>query len=175
MVDDKALISVADEKSPDLAAVREKLAPFEATLNEAKALDEKERKGKLGDALYQGGYEQMLTHAGWLRDATNELIRVAENEARDPIAMTIAVRIRVLGGTITRTVRTRRRAGWAASAKSPGESRTASRSRDESPRQSCRPCGRSLPAAKALGSTQEKGPVDRPALFRFPGVGLSGR
>jgi hypothetical protein len=86
MVDAKALIRVADAKNPDLAAVRERLAPFEATLNEAKALDEKERKGKLGDALYQGGYEQMLTHAGWLRDATNELIRVAENEAKDPKA-----------------------------------------------------------------------------------------
>ncbi|MFZ5892581.1 MAG: DUF3829 domain-containing protein [Myxococcota bacterium] len=86
MVDAKALIRVADRQDPDLAAVREKLAVFEPTLNEAKALDEKERKGKLRDALYQGGYEQMLTHAGWFRDATNEVIRVVENEAKDPKA-----------------------------------------------------------------------------------------
>lgn len=88
MIDAKALIRVADVKNPDLNAVREKLAAFEATLNEAKALDEKERKGKLGDALYQGGFEQMLTHAGWFKDATAELLRVADNEAKDPKAAT---------------------------------------------------------------------------------------
>jgi hypothetical protein len=84
MVDAKALIRVADAKELDLSAVRARLAVFEPTLNETKAIVEKEKKGKNSDALYQGGYQQMVTYAGQLQDAVNEVIRVAENEAKDP-------------------------------------------------------------------------------------------
>jgi hypothetical protein len=63
--------------------VRTLLAAFEPTLNEAKAVVEKEKKGKNADALYQGGYEQMVSYAGNLKQAVDEVIRVVEAEAKD--------------------------------------------------------------------------------------------
>ncbi len=86
MTEAKALIRSADSKQPDLGAVRGRLSTFEPTLSEAKAVVDKERKGKNADALYQGGYEQMLNYGEQFRDATKELVRVVESEAKDPKA-----------------------------------------------------------------------------------------
>jgi len=84
MVDAKALIRVSDVAQLDPAVVRSALATFGTSLAEARVVVEKEKKGKNADALYQGGYEQLLTHAGWLKDAVDEVLRVVDNEAKDP-------------------------------------------------------------------------------------------
>lgn len=86
MIDAKALIRVSNVKQPDLTQVRPRLAGFETTISEANALVEKAKKGKDADALYQGGYEQLLTKAGWFKDAVARVIEVLDNEAKDPKA-----------------------------------------------------------------------------------------
>ena len=67
MIDAKALIRVSDVPQPDPAVVRPALSTFTTTLDEATVIVDKEKKGKNSDALYQGGDEQLLTHAGWLQ------------------------------------------------------------------------------------------------------------
>ena len=86
MIDAKALIRVSDVPQPDPAVVRPALSTFTTTLDEATVIVDKEKKGKNSDALYHGGYEQLLTHAGWLKDSINEVLRVVDNEAKDPKA-----------------------------------------------------------------------------------------
>ena len=84
MIDGKALIRLADRRQPDPAAVRPALGTFETTLNEAKGVVEKEKKGKNADALYQGGYEQLVSRAGWLKDTVGEVLRVMDEQAKNP-------------------------------------------------------------------------------------------
>lgn len=87
MIDAKSLIRVANDKRFDVEAVRARAAAFEPTLNEAKAVVEKEKKNKKNsDALYQGGYEQMIYYAGNLQQAVAEVLRVVDAEAKDPKA-----------------------------------------------------------------------------------------
>jgi hypothetical protein len=86
MIDAKALIRVANDKQFDVEAVRARAAAFAPTLAEAKAIVEKEKKGKNAEALYQGGYEQMLYYAGNLQQSVNEVLRVVDEEAKDPKA-----------------------------------------------------------------------------------------
>jgi Protein of unknown function (DUF3829) len=86
MIDAKALIRVINVKQPDLTVVSPRLATFVTTLGEANAIVDKDKKGKDADALYQGGYEQLLTKAGWLKDASDRVVVVVNNEAKDPKA-----------------------------------------------------------------------------------------
>jgi hypothetical protein len=86
MIDAKALIRVSNVKEPNLTIVSQRLATFATTLSEAKAIVEKSKKGKDADALYQGGYEQLLTKAGWLKDASDRVVVVVSTEAKDPKA-----------------------------------------------------------------------------------------
>lgn len=86
MIDGKALIHVSDAAQPDPSAIRPVLASFVADLDAAKGVVEKEKKGKNAEALYQGGYEQLIKYAGWLVDAVNEELRVIDDEAKDPKA-----------------------------------------------------------------------------------------
>lgn len=86
MVDAKALIRVSDAAPPDPGLIRPVLATFTTTFDEATAVVNKEKKGKNANALYQGGYEQMLKNGGWFKDAVNEVLRVVDNEAKDPKA-----------------------------------------------------------------------------------------
>jgi hypothetical protein len=88
MIDAKALIRVTNVKQPDLAVVAPRLTTFATTLSEANAIVDKDKKGKDADALYQGGYEQLLTKAGWLKDASDRLVTVVTTEAKDPKAAT---------------------------------------------------------------------------------------
>jgi hypothetical protein len=86
MIDAKALIRVSNVKQPDPTVVGPRLATFATTLSEANAVVDKAKKGKDADALYQGGYEQLLTKAGWLKDASDRVVVVVGNEAKDPKA-----------------------------------------------------------------------------------------
>jgi hypothetical protein len=87
LLDGKFLVREADtqtkQATPDVAAIRGKLTPFAQTLDEAKALVATEKKGKNAEALYQGGYEQLLTRAGWYKDAVKELLRQLENPTKE--------------------------------------------------------------------------------------------
>jgi hypothetical protein len=87
LLDGKFLVREADaqtkQATPDVAAIRGKLTPFVQSLDEAKALVATEKKGKNSEALYQGGYEQLLTRAGWYKDAVNELLRQLENPTKE--------------------------------------------------------------------------------------------
>jgi hypothetical protein len=84
MIDGKALIRLTDRRQPDPAQVRPALATFETTLAEATGVVAKEKKGKNADALYQGGYEQLVSKAGWLKDTVTEVLRVMDEEAKNP-------------------------------------------------------------------------------------------
>jgi Protein of unknown function (DUF3829) len=86
MIDAKALIRASNVKQPDLTVVAPRLATFATTLSEANAIVDKAKNGKDADALYQGGYEQLLKKAGWLKDASDRVVVVVTNEAKDPKA-----------------------------------------------------------------------------------------
>ncbi|MEO8903585.1 MAG: DUF3829 domain-containing protein [Polyangiaceae bacterium] len=86
LIDAKALIRVTNVKQPDLAVVGPRLTTFATTLSEANAVVDQDKKGKNADALYQGGYEQMLKKAGWFKDASDRVVTVVTREANDPKA-----------------------------------------------------------------------------------------
>jgi Protein of unknown function (DUF3829) len=86
MIDAKALIRTANVKQPDPTLVSPRLDTFTTTLSEASALVAKAKQGKDADALYQGGYEQLINHAGWLKEASESVVLVVKNEAKDPKA-----------------------------------------------------------------------------------------
>ena len=87
LLDGKFLVRETDAQSskatPEVAAIRGKLTPFVQTLDDTKALVATEKKGKNSEALYQGGYEQLLTKAGWYKDAVNELLRQLETPSKE--------------------------------------------------------------------------------------------
>jgi hypothetical protein len=70
----------ASEQKPDLAPVREALAGFVKSLDEVKPIVDKEKQGKNADALYQGGYEMLLTKAGWFKDAVGEYMKAVDED-----------------------------------------------------------------------------------------------
>ena len=84
MLDAKALIKVGNARQPDLAELRTRGATLQTTLSDADPVVQKAKKGKDADALYQGGYEQLLHYGGQLKSATDEVIRVLDKEAKDP-------------------------------------------------------------------------------------------
>jgi hypothetical protein len=90
MIDGKALVRETDaqtaQASPDVAALRGKLAAFAQTLQDAASLVSKEKQGKNADALYQGGYEQLLKKGEWYRDAVDELLKQLETPRQRPDA-----------------------------------------------------------------------------------------
>jgi hypothetical protein len=86
MIDAKALIRAANVKAPDPAFVSPRLDTFSTTLSEASAVVAKGKQGKDADALYQGGYEQLITHAGWLKEAGERVVQVVKDETKDPKA-----------------------------------------------------------------------------------------
>jgi hypothetical protein len=71
----RALEAQADKEKPEGPPIKEKLATFTQMIADGKALVAKEKGGKNADAIYQGGYEQLLTKAGWFQDAINEFGR----------------------------------------------------------------------------------------------------
>lgn len=79
-------IDAATEKQPyDTAAVTEKLTAFVAILDATTALAEAQRNNrKVYDVLYQGGYTQFVTHAGWYRDAVAELAKLLADPKAKP-------------------------------------------------------------------------------------------
>ena len=79
----RALEAQADKEKPEGPPIKEKLATFTQTIADGKALVAKEKGGKNADAIYQGGYEQLLTKAGWFQDAINEFFRELDKEAAD--------------------------------------------------------------------------------------------
>jgi hypothetical protein len=87
LLDGKFLVRETDAQTskaaPDAAAIKGKLAPFVQTLDDAKTVVATEKKGKNSEALYQGGYEQLLTRAGWYKDAVNELLRQLDAPTKD--------------------------------------------------------------------------------------------
>jgi hypothetical protein len=87
MMDAKALIKIGNARNPDLAALRERSATFTATIAEATPIVEKAKKSKDADALYQGGYQQLMHYAEELRSATEEVLRVLDKELKDPKAL----------------------------------------------------------------------------------------
>jgi hypothetical protein len=80
IVDGKALVRAAEGRKP----TKDLLATFAQTLTDANALVAKEKGGKLADVLYQGGYEQLLSRAGWFKDSVEQLQRELDKEAGDP-------------------------------------------------------------------------------------------
>lgn len=67
----------------DRAAIDAGLAAFVATLDATNAMAEAQRDNrKIYDVLYQGGYTQFVTRAGWFRDAVKQLV----DELADPKA-----------------------------------------------------------------------------------------
>lgn len=79
-------IDAATQTQPyDTAAVTDKLTAFSATLDATAALAEAQRKNrKVYDVLYQGGYTQFVTHAGWYRDAVKELAALLADPKAKP-------------------------------------------------------------------------------------------
>jgi hypothetical protein len=58
----------------DAAAITAKLDAFAASVDATNQLAEANRgKAKIYDVLYQGGYTQFVTRAGWFKDAVVEL------------------------------------------------------------------------------------------------------
>jgi hypothetical protein len=87
-MDGKALVRAVDvvraTPKPDLLPLRGVLATFQQTLTDTKALVDKEKGGKNADALYQGGYEQMVKTAESYKEAVDQLIKAIEAEAKAP-------------------------------------------------------------------------------------------
>jgi len=89
MIDAKALVRLTDQSELDVATLRTRLADFDATLTSARTVVEKEKQAKKNaDALYQGGYEQFVSRANQFKDSVKELLRVLDEEAKDPKAST---------------------------------------------------------------------------------------
>jgi hypothetical protein len=82
LLDAKAMVRAVEGQKP----TKDLLATFAQTLTDANALVAKEKGGKLSDVLYQGGYEQLLTRAGWYRDAVDSFQKELDKEAADPKA-----------------------------------------------------------------------------------------
>jgi hypothetical protein len=88
MIDGKAVIRAVeaqlDKEKFEVPVLKEKLATFGQSITDGKALVAKEKGGKNADAIYQGGYEQLLSKAGWFQDSINELFRQLDKPANDP-------------------------------------------------------------------------------------------
>ncbi|MBK9036110.1 MAG: DUF3829 domain-containing protein [Myxococcales bacterium] len=88
IIDGKLLIRAIDlamEATPiDGAAIDAQLAAFVEVFESATALVEGNRTNrKIYDVLYQGGYTQFLTRAGWYRDAVQRLTaKIADPKAK---------------------------------------------------------------------------------------------
>lgn len=86
--DAKVLVRTVDaalEHAPyDTAAITDKLAVFSTILDATGAMAESHRgNAKIYDVLYQGGYTQFVTHAGWYRDAVKDLLtQLADPKAK---------------------------------------------------------------------------------------------
>jgi hypothetical protein len=87
-IDGKATVRAVEaqglKEKPDQTSIKEKLATFSQTLADAGAVVAKEKGGKNSDALYQGGYEQLLTTAGWFKDSVDSFLKELDREAADP-------------------------------------------------------------------------------------------
>ena len=68
----------------DTAAIDAGLAAFVATLDATNAMAEAQRdNSKIYNVLYQGGYTQFVTRAGWFRDEVQQLVkRLADPKAK---------------------------------------------------------------------------------------------
>lgn len=72
----------------DRAAIEAGLAAFVATLDATGALAEAQRSNrKIYDVLYQGGYTQFVTRAGWYRDAVKQLLDTLADAKAKPAAI----------------------------------------------------------------------------------------
>ena len=88
MMDGKALIRLTDKDPLDPTEIRTRLEAFEPVIADAKAVAEKAGKKdkRTADAIYQGGYSQLLSRSERFRDALKEMLRVVDEEAKDPKA-----------------------------------------------------------------------------------------
>ncbi|MGC4095090.1 MAG: DUF3829 domain-containing protein [Polyangiaceae bacterium] len=88
MMSAKRLIRIANKEPFDAAEVRKQLEAFEPDIGEAQALAKKagEKDKRTADAIYQGGYSQLLSRCDRFRDTLKEILRVVDEEAKDPKA-----------------------------------------------------------------------------------------
>ena len=88
LIDGKQLVRTLDvalAATPiDAAAITAKLDAFAASVDATNQLAEANRgKAKIYDVLYQGGYTQFVTRAGWFRDEVQQLVkRLADPKAK---------------------------------------------------------------------------------------------
>ena len=89
LIDGKALVRGLDTALAadpiDRAAIDAKLTEFVATLDATtKLVVDNRNNRKIYDVLYQGGYTQYVTRAGWYRDAVNELVKTLADPKAKP-------------------------------------------------------------------------------------------
>ncbi len=92
LIDGKQLVRTLDAAlaaTPiDAAAITAKLDAFAASVDAANQLAEANRgNAKIYDVLYQGGYTQFVTHAGWFKDAVVELGKTIADPKAKPAAI----------------------------------------------------------------------------------------
>jgi hypothetical protein len=81
-MDGKVLVRAVEAAKADVGPVREALTAFSQTLTEVTAVVAKEKQGKNSEALYEGGYEQLVTRAGWFKDAVESLLKATGQDDR---------------------------------------------------------------------------------------------
>jgi len=87
MMDAKALVRLTDASPLDAAKMKTQLDAYDVVVGEAQALVKKEKEAKKNaDAIYQGGYQQFVDRASRYKDSIKELLRVLDEEAKDPKA-----------------------------------------------------------------------------------------
>ena len=83
----KALVRLTDASPFDAAKMKTQLDAYDVAVGEAQALLKKEKEAKKNaDAIYQGGYQQFVERASRYKDTIKELLRVVDEEAKDPKA-----------------------------------------------------------------------------------------
>lgn len=92
LIDGKQLVRTLDaalEATPiDAAAITAKLDAFVASVDATNQLAESNRgNAKVYDVLYQGGYTQFVTRAGWFKDAVTELSKTIADPKAKPAAI----------------------------------------------------------------------------------------
>jgi hypothetical protein len=87
MMDAKSLVRLTDASPFDAAKMKTQLEAYDVAVGEAQALVKKEKEAKKNaEAIYQGGYQSFVDRASRYKDSIKELLRVVDEEAKDPKA-----------------------------------------------------------------------------------------